>query len=317
MKRIGNLYEKICSIENLMQADKNAQRGKSKQYGVIAHNKNKVENIELLHQMLINKTYTTSPYETFTIFEPKEREIFRLPYFPDRNCHHAIMLVLEPMLLSIFTADTYSSIKGKGIHAASRAIKLSLKDVENTTYCLKLDLVKFYPSISHQILKELLRKKIKDKDLLWLLDGIIDSATGIPIGNYLSQSLATLYLTYFDHWIKETLRIKYYIRYADDIVVLSGSKEYLHKILSEIREYLDSKLKLTIKGNYQLFPVSARGIDFVGYVHYHTHTLLRKSIKQSFARSIARGSNKASIAPYRGWLKHGNCRNLENKLLKL
>lgn len=315
MKRKGNLYQQIISEENLQLADAIACKGKSKQYGVIAHNRNKEANVLKLHQMLKEKSYTTSAYTTFIIHEPKEREIFRLPYFPDRITHHAIMNVLEPIFVQTFTADTYSCIKGKGIHAAANAVKAALKTKEATTYCLKLDIKKFYPSVNHDVLKQLLCKKFKDADLLWLLDGIIDSASGLPIGNYLSQYLANFYLTYFDHWIKETMQVKHYYRYADDIVILYHSKEYLHQLLAEIKSYLNTNLKLTVKQNYQVFPVAARGIDFVGYVFYHSHTRLRKSIKQNFARKVAKGIAPASIASYNGWAKHCNSKHLVKKLL--
>jgi hypothetical protein len=316
MKRVNNLFEKICSIENLQLADLKARKGKAMQYGVQLHDKNKEENILSLHNNLINKNYQTSAYSTFKIYEPKEREVFRLPYYPDRITHHAIMNVLEPVFISTFTKDTYSCIKGKGIHAAANAVKKALKDIASTTYCLKLDIKKFYPNIDHHILKQLLRKKIKEEDLLWLLDGIIDSAPGLPIGNYLSQYFANFYLTYFDHWIKEVKQVKYYFRYADDLVILSDSKHYLHQLLSDIRTYLQQQLKLTIKENYQVFPVAARSIDFVGYRFYHTHTLLRKSIKQNFARMISSRKNKASIASYNGWAKHCNSKHLLKKLLR-
>lgn len=315
MKRLNNLFEKVCCIENLELADSIARKGKSKQPGVISHDKNREQNIQRLHEMIRDKTYRTSAYTTFTIFEPKERLIFRLPYFPDRITHHAVMNVLEPIFVSAFTADTYSCIKGRGIHAAANMIKKALRDVEHTQYCLKLDIKKFYPSVDHEILKQLLRHKIKDKDLLWLLDEIIDSTDGLPIGNYLSQYFANFYLTYFDHWIKQDMYVKHYVRYADDIVILSWSKPYLHFLLSKIRTYLDVNLKLTVKGNYQIFPVDARGIDFVGYVFYHTHTRLRKSIKKNFARMLARNGNKKSIASYYGWAVHCNSKNLLKKLL--
>ena len=315
MKRIGNLYQSICSIENLQLADKIARKGKATQPGVIQHEKNSDEDIQKLHEMLINKHYQTSEYTTFTIYEPKERVISRLPYFPDRITHHAIMNVLEPVFLATFTADTYSCIKGRGIHAAAAAVRLALRDNAGTKYCLKLDIRKFYPNIDHNVLKQLLRRKIKDQDVLWLLDEIIESTSGLPIGNYLSQYFANFYLSYFDHWIKQEKRVRYYFRYADDIVILSDNKEYLHGILSEIRAYLSEKLKLQIKDNYQVFPVRDRGIDFVGYVSRHTHVLLRKSIKQNFARMIARNKNPKSIASYYGWACHCNSRNLLKKLL--
>lgn len=315
MKRIGNLYENIISIENLNAADNNAQKGKQKQYGVMLHNKNKEKNINDLHLMLKNKTYKTSAYDIFKVYEPKERTVYRLPYYPDRIAHHAIMNILESIFVANFTADTYSCIKGRGIHSLLEKLKLLLKDIPGTTYCLKLDITKFYPNVDHKILKTLLRKKFKDNDLLWLLNEIIDSADGLPIGNYLSQFLANFYLSYFDHWIKEHLAVKYYFRYADDIVILSDNKSYLHSLLSEIKNYFNNHLKLQVKSNYQVFPVASRGIDFVGYVFYHTHIRLRKRIKQNFARSLKKNPNISSNASYMGWLKHCNSNHLIKKLL--
>ncbi|MBA4849464.1 reverse transcriptase/maturase family protein [Emticicia sp. BO119] len=315
MKRIGNLFETVYSIGNLYKADNLAQRGKAKQFGVVLHNSTQDENLLKLQTMLVNKTYQTSDYKVFKVYEPKEREVYRLPYFPDRITHYAIMNVLEPIFMSVFTADTYSCIKGKGIHSALRNLKEALKDVEGTTYCLKFDITKFYPSVDHDILKVLLRKKFKDNDLLWLLDEIIDSAPGLPIGNYLSQFFANFYLTYFDHWLKEQKGVKYYFRYADDIVILSDNKLKLHILLSECRQYLSQNLKLQIKPDYQIFPVKARGIDFVGYKCFHTHTLLRKSIKKRFAKAIKAGKGKETLASYLGWAKHADTINLLTKLL--
>jgi RNA-directed DNA polymerase len=315
MKRVNNIYKKIISVENLTLANIKARKGKGKQYGVKVFDKNPEENIDELHKMLLEKNYQTSEYTTFKIFEPKERLVFRLPYFPDRITHHAVMNVLEPIFTKLFTADTYSCIKGRGIHGAANNLKKALQNQNETMYCLKLDIVKFYPNVDHEILKQLLRKKFKDQDLLWLLDEIIESADGLPIGNYLSQYFANFYLTYFDHWIKETMQVKYYFRYADDIVILSNNKPHLHQILFEIKKYLNDNLKLQVKGNYQIFPVQARGIDFVGYVFYHTHTMLRKSIKKRFAKAISKTKNKATIASYYGWAKHCNSKHLLKKLI--
>lgn len=315
MKRLNNLYEKIYSLDNLHLADKKAKKGKSKQYGVILHNRDKEAHLVALQETLISKTYRTSAYTTFKVYEPKEREVFRLPYYPDRIMHHAIMNILEPVFVGCFTADSYSCIKGRGIHAVVRKLKLILNDVNGTIFCLKIDIKKFYPSINHDILKQLLRKKIKDSDLLWLLDEIIDSAAGLPIGNYLSQYLANFYLTYFDHWLKESKTVKHYFRYADDIVILSSNKTYLRNLLTEIKTYLSSNLNLEVNKNHQIFPVSARSIDFVGYRFYHTHILLRKSIKKRFAKKLKRNLNERSIAAYWGWAKHCNSKNLLKKLM--
>lgn len=315
MKRLNNLYDQICDIGNLRLADERASKGKAKQYGVIVHRRYQEQNLLKLQNMLLDKTYKTSEYARFMVYEPKEREVFRLPYFPDRIAHHAVMNILEPVFVSTFTADTYSCIKGRGIHAAVYKLKDALKDKAGTRYCLKLDITKFYPSIDHDILKSLLRRKIKDVNLLWLLDEIIDSAEGVPIGNYLSQYLANFYLTYFDHWIKEQRGVKRYFRYADDIVVLDSNKAELHKLLAEIKEYLQVNLKLKVKRNYQVFPVADRPIDFLGYRFHPEYTEIRKSIKQSFARMLHRRPTQASIAAYLGWTKHADCRHLEKTLL--
>lgn len=305
MKRVGNLFEKIVSLENLIAADKAARKGKKFQKGVVKHLANEGSNILNLRETLLAGNYKTSKYTTFKIFDGKEREISKLPYFPDRIVHHAIVRVIEPILVTSFTHDTYSCIKGRGIHKASYNLRRALKNIEGTKYCLKLDIQKFYPSIDNNILKELLRHKFKDRRLLELLDEIIDSAKGLPIGSYLSQYLANFYLNYFDHHIKEVLMLKYYFRYADDMVILSNSKDYLREVLKNIEQEL-TKLNLKIKTNYQIFPVSSRGIDWVGYVHYQTHTLLRKKIKLNYIRSKNRFN-------YNGWLIHANTINLRRK----
>lgn len=326
MKRIGNLYDKVCSIENLTLADDIARKRKTHTHGVRVHDRNRMKNLKKLHEDLTNQTFKTSEYSIFTIYEPKEREIYRLPYYPDRILHHAIMNVLEPIWTSIFTADTYSCLKGRGIHAAAARVKRALRDdPKGTVYCLKLDIRKFYPSIDHDILKAILRRKLKDVRLLTLLDSIIDTATGVPIGNYLSQFFANLYLAYLDHWIKEEKGCRYYFRYADDIVILHESKEFLHGLYREIAAYLADNLKLEVKGNWQVFPVAARGIDFVGYVFRHTHTRMRKGIKKNFCRRVAKlnkrpkiteKSYKRGICSWWGWAKHCDSRNLIKTLLK-
>lgn len=311
MKRIGFLYEKIISIENLQLADKKAQKGKSRQYGVIRHNENRESNILMLHEQLKNKSYKTSEYYNFIIKEPKERIISRLEYYPNRIVHHALINYLEPIFTRSFIAQTYSCIKGRGIHKALRDLTTVVRGGGNK-YCLKLDVRKFYPSVNLEILKKKLRTKFKDRDLLWLLDEIIDShKAGLPLGNLLSQWMANFYLSSFDHWLKEIKRVLYY-RYCDDICVIHSDKKFLHNLRREIQEYLKNFLCLELS-NYQVFPIVSRGIDFVGYVSYPTHIRLRKSIKQNFKKMLKRGKNYKSIASYYGWLKHGNCRNLENK----
>ena len=323
MKRLSNLFDKICTIENIEEADRKARKNKGIRYGILKHDLHpEKDNAELL-ESLLNGTYKTSKYSTFKIYEPKERLIYRLPYYPDRIVHHAIMNIMEPIWKSIFIKQTYSSIKNRGIYACAKDVRFALDNFpKETKYCLKLDIHKFYPSIDHEILKQIIRIKIKDNRLLKLLDDIIDSAPGVPIGNYLSQFFANLYLAYFDHWVKETLRCKFYFRYADDIVIMGNDKELLNLTLLNINYYLTTKLKLELKPNYQIFPVDSRGIDFVGYRFYHTHTLLRKSIKVKINRLLDKYERgyitlsklKIIMQSYFGWLKYCNSKHFLQKI---
>lgn len=314
MKRKNNLFDKIANRENIILADKLARKGKKKQPGIKWFDKHYEKNIDRIVSDLLSGRYKTPKYITFKIYDPKERDISVLPY-RDRIIHHGIMIPLEPILTSTYIANSYSCIKLKGVHAALKDIKNSLKDLKRTKYCLKIDIHKFYPSVNHDILKWLLRKKIKDKKLLALLDNIIDSSDGIPIGNLMSQYFGNFYLTYFDHFVKEVLMVKYYFRYADDMVFLAETKQELHFILHAVKDYLKDKLKLKLKKNYQIFPVKSRGIDFLGYVFYHDRIMLRKRIKKKFARKLSKRISKPSLASYLGWAKHCNSKNLIRKFL--
>ena len=314
MKREGNLFNDICSLDNLRTAESIARKGKEDQYGVYLFDRDPEGNLLELRDMLMYKEFTTSQYNVFKIYDPKERDVYGLPYYPDRIVHHAAMLKLESRFMSVFTADSYSSIKGKGIGGFDKAMKAALRDVPNTQYCLKIDIEKFYPNIDHDILKGQLRRIFKDPDLFWLLDDIIDSAPGVPIGNYLSQFFANFNLTPFDHWLKEEMRVRRYFRYADDIVILAPNKIYLHELLARMRDYLLNKLKLIVKGNYQVFPVEAQGIDVCGFVYFHDYSLMRKSIKQGLARAVAGGKSWETIAGYLGWAGQCNSNHLVKKL---
>lgn len=318
MKRLGNMFDKMCTIEKLELAYKNARKGKLRSYGVKLFEMNKEANLLQLQKDLLNLDFKTSAYNNFTLNEyGKDRLISRLPFYPDRIVHHLLMLELEGIWGKIFVRGTYACIKTRGIHDGLMRVKSDLQDAKGTKYCLKIDVKKFYPSIDHDILKSIVRKKIKDVKLLFVLDEIIDSAPGVPIGNYLSQYFANLYLAYFDHYMKETQQVKYYHRYADDIVVLHSDKAYLHALLVNISDYFNQNLKLTVKRNYQIFPVKSRGIDYLGYKTFHTHILLRKSIKQRMFRSlrnVAKDRLPLKLAAYNGWMVHCNSRNLRNKI---
>lgn len=314
MKRIGFLFEKIINKENLYKASKNAQKDKKNYKEVITWNKNLDNNILKLYNSLLDENYKVSNYLVFIIKEPKERVISKLP-FKDRVVHHAILNILEPIFKRSFISQTYSCIKQRGIHKCLYLIKKDISNIEETKYCLKLDIRKFYPSINNIILKKLLRTKFKDKKLLNLLDIIIDSTKGLPLGDYTSQWLANFYLDKFDYWLKEKKQIKYYYRYCDDLVILKNNKEELHILKKEIQEYLLINLKLELS-NYQVFIVNKRGIDFLEYKIYHCYILLRKSIKRNFINMIKKNYNYKSIASYYGWIKHCNGKNLLNKYIK-
>ncbi len=345
MKRYNDLWEKVISVENLRLADEKARRGKTNTYGVKHHDLNREANIQALHEALLTKTFKTSPYEVFTIFEPKERLIFRLPYYPDRIVHHAVMNVLEPIWSRTFTFNTYSCVKNRGIEGCARQVGKIIKKFEGKPlYCLKIDIKKYYPSISHKVMKRIIRRKLKDANLLWLLDEIIDSAQGLPIGNYLSQYLANLYLCYFMHWVNECLPelVKEVLNlsekpmieateYADDIPFFSDSKAVLHQVLKFVTEYLETELELTVKGNFQIFPVAVnrsdrhgRAVDYVGYKFFRNQKLIRKSIKKNFCRAASRLNRqrldakayKQALAPWLGWAKHSNSRHLLKTIIK-
>lgn len=313
MKRTGNIYQQIYDYDNLLLADKSAQKGKRKKRAVIKHMERQEEDLLCLQQSLMNCSYKTSKYSYFKLNDGKERDISCLPYFPDHVFQHALIQVIKPILSSTFTRDTYSCIKGRGLHAAVRQIKTYLTDRNDTTYYLKMDIRKFYPSINHDVLKSLLRKKIKDWRVLAALDELIDSAPGLPLGNYSSQPLGNFYLAYFDHFVKEQLRVRKYIRYCDDLLFFSKSKEELHEIRKKVSTYLGQKLGLEVNSNWRVAPVET-GLDILGYVFRHNYVLLRKKIKDRYVRMMKYHRNQKSIGAYNGWLLHCDSKNLQRKM---
>lgn len=278
----------------------------------------------LIQNMLKTETYKVSKYKKTVINDKgKERELMKLPYFPDRIIQWAVMLQLEDIFTKNLCGHTCASVKNRGIHKASY---LTTKYLYNIDYCLKVDIKKYYPNVNHKILKQLLRKKFKDEKLLRLLDKIIDSypgEKGIPIGSYLSQYFANFYLSYFDHWLKEKLRLKCVVRYMDDIIIIDNSKELLHDVREQMDKYLREKLDLELKSNWQIFPIDKRGIDFVGYRHFKGYKLLRKSTCKKFKRKMLDIKKKdkinysdwCSINSYKGWLKWCDSYRLSQKYI--
>lgn len=332
MKRYGNLWPIICSMENLKAAHKSARKGKTFYREVKMVDNDPEKYLKEIQDSLLNKTFHTSEYVVFERQEgQKQRTIYKLPYYPDRIVQWAVLRVIEPILIKNFTKDTYSAIPGRGTHLALTRLRKALKeDVKGTRYCLKLDMRKYYQSIPHNRLKDTYARLFKDPNLLWVLDEIIDSTPGeigIPIGNYISQYSGNLYLSPLDHWLKENKRVRYYYRYMDDIVILHESKEYLHQLFKEIELFTRDRLDLTIKGNWQVFPTDVRGIDFLGYRVFRNFVLLRKSTAKNFKRKMRSISKKlaqggrinysewCSFNSYKGWLKYCDSYRLYQKYM--
>jgi len=319
MKRYGNLFHQIVDVKNIMTAHNNAKKGKRHYKEVRFFESRPYHHARSIRNMLIHKTYEPSAYISMHINDRgKPREILKTNYYPDRIIHHALMQVVQPILEQTYIKDTYQSITGRGTHKAIERIKSWMKDEVATRYCLKIDIRKFYPSVDNDILKAKFRHKIKCTDTLQLLDTLVDSSRGLPIGNYTSQTLANYYLSSFDHYVKEVLGVKHYIRYADDIVLFSDTKEALHTALVAMRCEL-SALKLDIKGNWQVFETRERGLDFLGYRLFGNYTLLRQKmatkIKRVFTKTPSSFKDISSLMSYLGWLKIASTYNLLRTLL--
>ena len=319
MKRYGDLWDTIYSMENLRAAHAGARERKTYYREVKMVDKDPEKYLKEIQTMLVLETYKTSDYVVFTRVEGRKlRTIYKLPYFPDRIVHWAIIRVIEPYILNSLTRDTYSALPRlntkqpkRGTHAALRRVKSAIRhDPENTQYCLKLDMKKYYQSIPHDRLKAAYEHLFKDKKLLTALFEIIDSTPGergVPIGNYISQYSGNLYLSKLDHWLKEVMRVKYLYRYMDDIVILHSSKEYLHKLFREIEKFVANELDIQIKGNWQVFPTNVRGVDFLGYRVFKDYTLLRKSTALNYKRKmrdISKKVERGSPINYGEWCSY-------------
>ena len=304
MKRYGNLFHKIVDIDNLRLAHKNARKNKTKYKEIIEVDKDSEHYIQEIHRMLTDGSYRCSKYEKFIKNDSgKEREIFRVPYFPDRIVQHAIMQVVEPIWKKTLITDTFQAIKGRGVHKCKKKVEKVVQKL-GKRYCLQVDVRKFYPSICNDVLKKTVRRKIKCKDTLKLLDQIIEGHEGVPIGNYISQYFGNLVLSDIDHYCKEVLKTKHYFRYCDDIIVISDDKDYLHRVRLTIDKLL-SDIKLCMKDNYQVYKITDnRGVDCFGYTIYPTVTKLRKSIAKAFIKSCTQEDNELSLSAYYGWIKH-------------
>jgi len=248
-------YDHIISLENLLEAWKEFLNGKRLRKDVQIFERNLMSNIITLHKELVAKTYTHSPYQAFNISDPKPRNIHKAAV-RDRLLHHALYRKLYPFFDKTFINDSYSCRLNKGIHKAiNRFRQFAYIESENhtkTLWVLKCDIRKFFGSIDHFTLKEIIKSYISDEDIRWLLGRIIDSfqpireGMGLPLGNLTSQLLVNIYMNEFDHFVKRKLKAKYYIRYADDFIILSTDKRKLEEMLLSIESFLRDRLKLEL-----------------------------------------------------------------------
>lgn len=337
MKRIGNIYGKICDIENIALAHQRAREDKTHYTAVQEVDANPDYYFKEIQKMLQDRTYKVGEYKCKIINErKKERLIMKLPYYPDRIIQWAIMLQIEQYFIKTLCYHSCASIPKAG-NARVHKLMNKYRYLYDYDYCLDIDIKKFYPNIDREVLKKQLEHKFKDKDLLWLLFLIIDSSPsdensikdeykrGIPIGSYLSQYLANFYISPLDHWLKEEKHLKAVARYMDNVIILSNDKEELHRLRKEIEEFIWDNLHLKLKGNWQVYPIAARPIDFIGYRYGKDFTLLRKETCQRFKRlcnkiknaNYCSAHNYRSLSSYYGVLKWCDGTKLWNQYYRM
>ena len=305
MKRLDGIWNAVTSFGNLLRAYRKARRGKRSKRGVAEFGLNLEHELLALQRSLQEGTYQPGEYRLFTIYERKPRLIAAAP-FCDRVVHHAVMQVIEPQLDRTFISDSYACRRGKGVHAAVDRYQAW---AQTYRYVMKMDIQQYFPSIDHDLLKEKLRRRIKDARVLDLLDRIIDSAprgftprpyfpgddlftsldrrTGIPIGNLTSQFFANLYLDEFDQYMKQVWKVRPYLRYVDDMVALDQDKAWLAEIRAAVNERLAADRLRLHPHKAHISPVGD-GLNLLGYVVYPTRRRLRSDNGHRFARKVRR-----------------------------
>ena len=333
MKTYNNLFNDVCSFENLHLAYLKARRCKRYRKEILKFSYNLEKNLLRLRSELKNQVYHHDPYREFTVNDSKKRRIKTAP-FQDRVVHHALCNIIEPIFDKGFIFDSYACRKEKGTHRAIKRLEKFLRSNKNL-YVLKCDISKYFASIEHQILLELIKKRIADQKALWLVKEILNSTyekklgTGIPIGNLTSQLFASIYLNELDQFVKHKLRIKYYLRYMDDFLILDFEKKKLHQIKEEIREVLQNRLKLELHPKKANVSPIDKGIDFLGYRIFGNYRLLRKSTVKRFVKRtgiyqkrlregiLSKEKFNNSLQSWIAYAKFGNSWRLRRKLLVL
>ena len=320
---MGLVYDNIISVENLLEAWREFIRGKRKRTDVQEFGRHLMQNILALHRDLVANTYRHSGYHHFKIADQKPRDIHKASV-RDRLVHHALYRVFYPFFDRLFVSDSYSCRLGKGTHRAMNRFRAFAYKVSrnNTRTCwvLKCDVRKFFASIDHTILMRILHTRISDERTTALFGNIIASfhstalSTGLPLGNLTSKLLVNIYLNEFDQFIKHTLKAKYYIRYADDFIILSADYARLISLLSRIQDFLRINLKLKLHPRKVSISTLASGVDFLGWVHFPDHRMLRASTKRRMFRALSGNPRKETVLSYRGMLTHGNTCKLSKRI---
>ena len=322
--QLSHSFEDIISVENLLEAWQEFVRGKRSKKDVQEFSLRLMDNIIQLHQELANLTYQHGGYKAFKINDPKPRNIHKAQV-RDRLLHHALHRKLYPLFDRVFIIDSFSCRLKKGTHKAiNRFYQFVYKISKNNTktaWVLKCDIKKFFDNINHDILISILKKYIPDRNIISLLENVVRSFfskpdTGLPLGNLTSQLFVNIYMNEFDQFVKHKLKTRYYIRYADDFVILSDSKSWLEGLIKQIKKFLEEKLKLELHPDKIYIKTLASGIDFLGWINFFDHRILRTTTKRRMVKRIKENSTPETLNSYLGLLNHGNTRHLRLKVLK-
>ena len=318
----GHKFEEIIGVDNLLEAWREFIKGKRGKKDVQEFGLKLMDNVFDLHSDLSTFTYKHGGYRAFNIFDPKPRRIHKASV-RDRLLHHAIYRQLYLFFDKTFTADSYSCRLNKGTHRAiNRFIAFAYRASENhtkTCWVLKCDIRKFFDNIEHKILINILENCISDKKTIWLLKEIISSfsakqeSTGLPLGNLTSQLFVNIYMNEFDKFMKHKIKAKYYIRYADDFVILSDDRAHLSNLVRPIKKFLQENLKLELHPKKISISTIASGIGFLGWVSFPDYRILRTKTKQRMFKKL----NDKNLQSYLGVLRHGNGYKLKMRILNM
>lgn len=311
MKSYNHLYEQYLSDDNIKLAIINACKHKTK-YKRFRDLKNNPEaNIGQTRKYAAHfKNAKHTPIEIYDGIQRKKRKII-VPKLGEQIVHHMVVNVLKPIFLKSMYEHSYGSIPKRGGVMGMKTIKRWMTDHRNTKYCLKMDIRKYFDSVPHEIIIRKLTEVIHDERFLKIVLEIVSvTDQGLPLGFYTSQWFANWYLTPLDHYIKQELKAKYYVRYMDDMIIFGANKRKLHNMRVSVERYLHEELGLELKKNWQVFPTKSRALDFMGFRFFHDRITLRKSILQKARRKANRIRNKdrptlydaKQMLSYLGWI---------------